>query len=37
MLFSHDVEIPTHIALAAVAGVLATSVVASLANPRKVV
>ncbi len=35
MLLSHYFEIPTHLALAAVAGVLAISVVASMANPRK--
>ena len=35
MLLSHYFEIPTHIALAAVAGVLAISVIASMANPRK--
>jgi tellurite resistance protein TerC len=35
MLLSHYVEIPTHLALAAVASVLAISVIASLANPKK--
>ena len=35
MLLSRYFEIPTHIALAAVAGVLAISVIASMANPRK--
>jgi tellurite resistance protein TerC len=35
MLLSHYVEIPTHLALAAVAGVLVISVVASMANPTK--
>ncbi len=35
MLLSHYVEIPTHLALAAVAGVLSISVIASLANPKK--
>jgi tellurite resistance protein TerC len=35
MLLSHYVEIPTHLALAGVAGVLVISVVASMANPRK--
>ncbi len=35
MLLSHYIEIPTHLALAAVAGVLAISVIASIANPRK--
>jgi tellurite resistance protein TerC len=35
MLLSHYFEIPTHLALAAVAGVLAISVIASIANPRK--
>jgi tellurite resistance protein TerC len=35
MLVSHYVEIPTYIALTAVAGVLAISVIASMANPRK--
>lgn len=35
MLLSHYVEIPTHLALAAVAGVLVISVVASVANPKK--
>jgi tellurite resistance protein TerC len=35
MLLSHYFEIPTPVALAAVAGVLAISVVASMANPRK--
>jgi tellurite resistance protein TerC len=35
MLVSHYLEIPTPVALAAVAGVLAISVIASLANPRK--
>ena len=35
MLLSHYFEIPTHIALAAVAGVLAISVIASVAHPRK--
>jgi len=35
MLVSHYLEIPTPIALAIVAGVLAISVIASMANPRK--
>lgn len=35
MLLSHYFEIPTHIALGSVAGVLAISVIASLANPKK--
>ncbi len=35
MLLSHYFEIPTHIALAAVAGVLALSVIASVAHPRQ--
>ena len=35
MLVSHYFEIPTHIALAVVAGVLAISVAASVANPKK--
>jgi len=35
MLVSHYLEIPTPVALATVAGVLAISVVASMANPRK--
>ena len=35
MLLSHYFEIPTPIALGVVAGVLAISVIASLANPRK--
>ena len=35
MLLSHYVEIPTPIALAAVAGVLSVSVIASLAHPKK--
>jgi TerC family integral membrane protein len=35
MLVSHYFEIPTHIALAAVAGVLALSVIASVAHPRQ--
>jgi tellurite resistance protein TerC len=35
MLLSHYVEIPTPIALAAVAGVLSISVIASLAHPKK--
>jgi TerC family integral membrane protein len=35
MLLSHYFEIPTPVALTAVAGVLAISVVASMANPRK--
>jgi tellurite resistance protein TerC len=35
MLLSHYFEIPIPVALAAVAGVLAISVVASMANPRK--
>jgi tellurite resistance protein TerC len=34
MLLSHYFEIPTHLALAAVAGVLAISVIASMANPK---
>jgi tellurite resistance protein TerC len=34
MLLSHCFEIPTHLALAAVAGVLAISVIASMANPK---
>ena len=36
MLLSHYLEIPTPVALAAVAGVLAISVIASVANPKKV-
>jgi len=35
MLVSHYLEIPTPVALAAVAGVLAISVIVSVANPRK--
>jgi tellurite resistance protein TerC len=35
MLLSHYFEIPTHIALGVVAGVLAISVITSLANPKK--
>jgi hypothetical protein len=35
MLVSHYVDIPTHWALAAVAGVLTISVIASVANPKK--
>ena len=35
MLLSHYFEIPTHLALAAVAGVLIISVIASIVNPRK--
>jgi tellurite resistance protein TerC len=35
MLLSHFFEIPTPVALAAVAGVLAISVIASMANPRE--
>ena len=35
MLVSHYLEIPTPVALAAVAGVLAISVIASVVNPRK--
>jgi tellurite resistance protein TerC len=35
MLVSHYYEIPTAIALGAVAGVLAISVVASLIHPKK--
>jgi tellurite resistance protein TerC len=35
MLLSHYVEIPTHIALAAVASILSVSVIASLAHPKK--
>jgi tellurite resistance protein TerC len=35
MLLSHYFEIPTPVALAVVAGVLAISVIASMANPRK--
>ena len=35
MLLSHYFEIPTHLALAAVAGVLTISVIASMANPKK--
>lgn len=35
MLLSHSFEIPTPVALAVVAGVLAISVVASLANPKR--
>jgi tellurite resistance protein TerC len=35
MLVSHYLEIPTPLALAAVAGVLAISVIASVVNPRK--
>jgi tellurite resistance protein TerC len=34
MLLSHYFEIPTHLALAAVAGVLAISVIASMTNPK---
>jgi tellurite resistance protein TerC len=37
MLLSHYLEIPTPVALAAVAGVLAISVIASMANPKKAV
>jgi tellurite resistance protein TerC len=37
MLFSHYFEVPTHVALIAVAGVLATSVVASMAHPKKAI
>ena len=36
MLLSHYLEIPTPVALAAVAGVLAISVIASVANPKKI-
>jgi len=36
MLLSHYLEIPTPVALAAVAGVLAISVIASVVNPKKV-
>ena len=36
MLLSHYLEIPTPVALVAVAGVLAISVIASVANPKKV-
>ena len=36
MLLSYYLEIPTPVALAAVAGVLAISVIASVANPKKV-
>ena len=36
MLLSHYLEIPTPVALATVAGVLAISVIASVANPKKV-
>jgi tellurite resistance protein TerC len=35
MLLSHYFDIPIHLALAAVAGVLAISVVASMANPKE--
>jgi tellurite resistance protein TerC len=35
MLLSHYLEIPTPVALAAVAGVLVISVIASMANPKK--
>lgn len=35
MLLSYYFEIPTHLALVAVAGVLAISVIASLVNPKK--
>ncbi len=35
MLLSHYLEIPTPVALAAVAGVLAISVIASVANPKR--
>ena len=35
MLASHYVEIPTYLALTAVAGVLVVSVVASMVNPKK--
>ena len=35
MLVSHYLEIPTPVALGAVAGVLAVSIIASMANPRK--
>ena len=35
MLVSHYVEIPTYLALTAVAGVLVVSVVASMVNPKK--
>jgi tellurite resistance protein TerC len=35
MLLSHYFEIPTPVALGAVAGVLAISVIASMANPKK--
>ncbi len=35
MLLSYYFEIPTHLALVAVAGVLAISVIASMANPKK--
>jgi TerC family integral membrane protein len=35
MLLSHYFEIPTPVALAAVAGVLAISVIASMANPKR--
>jgi tellurite resistance protein TerC len=35
MLVSHYVDIPTHLALAGVAGVLSISVIASIANPKK--
>ncbi len=35
MLASHYVDVPTHVALAVVAGVLVISVVASLAFPKK--
>jgi tellurite resistance protein TerC len=35
MLVSHYVDIPTHLALAGVAGVLSVSVIASIANPKK--
>jgi tellurite resistance protein TerC len=35
MLLAHYFEIPTYLALAAVAGVLAISVIASITNPRK--
>jgi tellurite resistance protein TerC len=35
MLVSHYIDIPTHLALAGVAGVLSISVIASIANPKK--
>ncbi len=35
MLVSHYLEVPTHWALAAVAGVLAISVIASIVHPKK--